>query len=332
MKLYVYLIRRLILAFVVLLGLSILVFALSRSAGDPVAAYVDPLTPRQQVEVIREKYHLNDPLYVQYFYWLLAVSHGDFGLSQIYLYRPVFEVILLYLPITAELAIYTMIIMIPLSLWLATKSVANKDSLIDHICRLIAISGRSMPVFFFSLIVLSVFYPQGWAVVTPIFSFSKITGMPTIDALLHADLSGFIDAIKYLIGPLIVQVYINLALTIRILRSSMLEELNQDYVLMGRAKGLSENSVLKNYVRRNSLIPFVTLMGIQFAFLMNGAVISETVFNRKGIGFMAARAATQLDHATILAFALTLGATMVFTNLIVDLLYVHLDPRVKLGG
>jgi len=330
-KMRAYIIRGFFLSLAVLFGLSIMVFSLSRMAGDPVAGYVDPYTPLYQIEQIREKYHLNEPLYVQYFYWLLAVSRGDFGLARIYIYRPVFQVIKIFAPVTLELALYTIIFMVPLSLWLATKSVAHKDRFIDHICRLIAISGRSMPVFFFGIIVLMALYPLKLTVISPMFEFTPITRMPTIDALLNWDLKGLVEAFKYLIGPLIVQVYINLALTMRILRSSMLEELHQDYIKMGLAKGLSRNYILKKYVRRNALIPFITLMGIQFAWLVNGSVISETIFNRKGLGFLAARAAMQLDHPTILGLALVLGSTMVFTNLVVDVLYFYLDPRVRVG-
>ena len=126
----------------VLLGLSIMVFSLSRMVGDPVAGYVDPYTPLYQIEQIRVKYHLDEPLYIQYFYWLSAVFRGDFGLSRIYIYRPVFYVIQIFAPVTLELALYTMIFMIPISLWLATKSVAHRDRLVDHISRLIAISGH----------------------------------------------------------------------------------------------------------------------------------------------------------------------------------------------
>ncbi len=334
MKFHTYVIKRLILAVIVLFGLSILVFSLSRSAGDPVAGYVDPLTPWDQVEQIRKEHHLDEPLYIQYFYWLKEVSRGDFGICRIYMYRPVFDAITNYMPVTIELAIFTLVFMVPISFWLATKAIAHKDTWIDHLSRLLAISGRSFPVFLLGLVVLAILYPINLSIITfhyPTSDFPRITGMPTIDAVLSRDLGNFIDSIKYLIGPLLVQIFINLALTIRVLRSSMLEEAGKDYVLTGYSKGLSQDYILKNYIRRNALIPFITLMGIQFAFLMNGAVISETIFNRKGLGWLAATAATRTDHPTILAIALTLGATMVFANLAVDLIYARLDPRVTLG-
>jgi len=330
-KLHIYIIKGFFHSLLVIVGLSILVFALSRSAGDPVAGYVDPYTPLYQIEQIRIKYHLDKPLYIQYFYWLQAISRGDFGLSRIYMYRPVWYTIQRFVPITVELAIYTLIIMIPTSLWLATKSVKHKDKTVDHITRLIAIAGRSMPTFFFGIIILMILYPLKLIAVAPVFDFQPITNMPTFDALLNRDWAGFIEAVKYLLGPLIVQVFINLALTMRIMRSSMLEELYQDYVTMGLAKGLSRDYLLIKYVRRNAMIPFITLIGIQFAYLVNGSVISETIFNRKGLGFLAARAATQLDHPTVLGLALVLGSTMVLTNLVVDILYLYIDPRVEAG-
>jgi len=328
-KIHIYAIKGFLLSILVIFGLSILVFSLSRSAGDPVAGYVDPYTPLYQIEQIRIKYHLDKPLHIQYFYWLQAVLRGDFGLSRIYMYRPVWYTIQKFVPITIELAIYTVLIMVPLSLWLATKSVKHKDKLIDNITRLIAIAGRSMPSFFFGIVLLMILYPLKLTSIAPIFTFKAITNMPTFDALLNRDWAGFIEAVKYLLGPLIIQVFINLALTMRIMRASMLEELYQDYVTMGLAKGLSRDYLLIKYVRRNAMIPFITLIGIQFAYLVNGSVISETIFNRKGLGFLAARAAMQLDHPTILGLALVLGSTMVLTNLAVDILYVYIDPRLE---
>jgi peptide/nickel transport system permease protein len=327
-RLHAYIIRAFAQSLFVIFLLSMFVFVLSRSAGDPVAGYVDPYVPLYQIEQIRIKYHLDEPLYIQYFYWLQSVFQGDFGKSRIYMYRPVFEAIIRFVPITIELAIYTLAIMIPISMWLATKSVAYKDKWPDHVTRLLAIAGRSMPVFFFGIIILMAFYPYKLTIVSPNFNFEPITGMPTFDALMRGDLRGLVTAFQYLLGPLVVQVFVNLALTMRILRSSMLEELFQDYVTMGISKGLSRDYILKKYVRRNAMIPFITLIGIQFAYLVNGSVISETIFNRKGLGFLAARAAMQLDHPTILGLALILGATMVFTNLIVDIAYVYLDPRI----
>jgi dipeptide transport system permease protein len=331
-KLASFLIRRILLSVAVLFTLSVVVFSISRLSGDPIAAYVGPQASREFIETVRNQYHLNDPLYVQYFYWLFGVLRGDLGISQTFGYRPVTFVIISFLPVTLELALYTMLISLPASIWLATKSAMNKDKWIDHASRLFAIAGYSLPIFVFGLVLALILYPLGVITFNPNFNFPVITGLPTIDALLALNWPGFVESWRYLVGPLAVQVFVQLALNVRILRASMVEEASKDYVTTGLSKGFSRSNVFKRYVRRNALIPFVTLAGTQFASLISGTVVNEVVFNRKGLGFMIATSAIANDHNAVLAYALVVGVAFVIINIIVDIIYSRLDPRIRLGG
>jgi len=312
----------------VILSLSLLIFTLSRCAGDPVTAYVDPKMSKEDIELTRKLYGLDQPLYVQYYYWIAAALRGDLGISQTFDYRPVTTVIAEYMPITVELAIYTLIIAIPLGVWLGTKSAANKDTWIDHVCRLIAISGQSMPAFFFALVIAMILYPHGIIVFSPAFTFRRVTGLPTLDAILGGDVLGLIDAFRYLVGPLLVQTYTQLALNTRILRASVLQELGKDYIITGLAKGLSVDYVRTAYARRNALLPFVTLSGLQVVWLLSGTVVTEVVFNRTGLGYFMATAALAVDHNAVLGYVLVLGSLLLLANMLIDVLYAYLDPRI----
>jgi ABC-type dipeptide/oligopeptide/nickel transport system permease component len=331
MRFITYVVRRSILAIGVLLGLSVLTFLITRVGGDPITAYINPNDNAQEIALIVARYHLNQPLYVQYWYWLVGVLRGDLGLSPTYGYQPVSSLLLQYLPITAELAIYTVIFSIPLALWLGTKSAKNKDRFPDHLSRIFAISGWSMPQFVIGLLVLYVLYHYHVIVVNPTFHFKSVTGMPTIDAIIAGNFPGFIQAWQYLIGPLLVMVYTNVAIMARVLRSSMVEEVEKDYVITATAKGVPRNVVISRHVRKNALISFITITAVSAGYFLSGAVIVETIFNRIGIGLLAANAAEHFDSQMVLGFTLLAGVVMVGSNLFADILYAYFDPRIKLG-
>ena len=307
------------------------VFTISRSAGDPVTAYVTPETPGRIVEIIREKYHLNDPIPIQFIYWLNGILHGDWGRAHSHSREPVLELITRYLPYTLELNLYVFLFAVPLSYWIGTKAATNKDALVDHATRFFAVSGQSLPEFFIGILMMAFLYPRGLMIMNPQWSFQKITGMPTIDALLNGDINGFIDAWKYLIGPLVTMIIGSIATLTRILRSSILEELNKDYIITGMSKGLSKDYVEKKYARRNALIPFVTLIGLWVANLVSGSAIIEVVFNRRGIGFIMAEAAKATDHNAVQAFTMIYAVVLVVANLVIDVFYGYIDPRIKYG-
>ena len=340
MKLRDYIVRRFLLAIPVFFGITIIVFTLTRSIGDPASIYITPDMTRQQVEWVREYYHFNDPIYVQYVYWFIGLLKGDLGHSEV-LNLPVSKAIITLLPASLELAIYSFILSLIVGVNLGTISAVKKDTWVDHVTRFVALSGISLPLFWFALLLLYLFYSV-LGLVTPgrlsldvIFrylppygNFKYYTGLMTIDSILNGNIVVFMDTLKHLALPVAVQTYIRQAVFTRILRSSMLEELSKEYVLLGHAKGLDEKTVISRYARRNALIPFVTVAGMQFVAIMSGVVLTESVFNWPGLGRLAATAAMSLDHATILGFALFMGILFIASNLVVDILYSYLDPRI----
>jgi len=300
-------------------------------AGDPIEAYVTPETPPEIVELIRKKYHLDQPIPIQFIYWLQGVAQGDLGRAFSRGEQPITEMLGHYLPFSIELNIFSLILTLPISFWIGTKAAIKKDSWFDHLARLMVIVGNCLPGFFTGLLILAFLYPRGWIVVDPRFNFQRITGMPTIDALLNRDLNGFIEAIKYLIGPLITSFIGGFASNTRILRSGILEELSKDYINTGKAKGLSKDYVEKNYARRNALIPFITMLGFTFAGMLGGSAVLEAVFNRSGVGSISAAAANVTDHNTIQAFTMIYAIMLVLANFVIDIVYGFIDPRIKYG-
>ena len=326
-----YILKRILYSFITVFVVTFVIFTISRLAGDPVQAYVTPETPPAIVQAIRLKYHLSEPIPIQFIYYLQGLSQGDWGRAFSAGDQPVAELIERILPYTIELNLYVIVIALPLGYYIGTKAATNKDKWIDHIARVLAILGNCLPQFFIGLLLLAFLYPRGLVVIDPKFTFTKITGMPTIDALLHGDLNGFVEAFKYLIGPLLTSIFSSIAANTRVLRSSIIEELNKDYITTGKSKGLSKDYVEKKYARRNALIPFTTLAGFWIAGLLSGTAILEAVFNRVGIGSIAANAAKATDHNTIQALTIIEATILVLINLGVDIIYGYIDPRIKYG-
>lgn len=327
-----YILKRVLYSAVTVFVIVFTIFTLSRMAGDPVEAYVTPETPPEIVEIIRQKYHLDEPIHIQFVYWFQGLIQGDWGRAFSQGEEPVSELIVRLFPLTLELNLYVMILALPLGFWVGTKAAANKDTWIDHLARILAIMGNCLPSFFIGLLLLAFLYPKGFIVLDPRFRFPRVTGMPTIDALLAGDWGGFIQAFKYILGPLLTSLFSSLATNTRVLRSSILEELSKDYITTGRSKGLGKNQIVSKYARRNALIPFTTLAGFWVAGLVSGTAILEAVFNRRGLGSVSAAAAQVTDHNTLQALTLIYAISLVFVNLIIDILYGYLDPRIKYGG
>ena len=325
-----YIARRILYSIVTVFVIVFAVFTISRMAGDPIEAYVTPETPPEIVEIIRVKYRLDQPIPVQFVYWLRGISQGDWGRAFSHGEEPVTELIGRYFPLTLELNLYGLIAL-PIGYWIGMKAAANKDTWIDHAARLLNIVGGALPSFFTGLLLLAYLYPKGLITVDPRWTFTRITGLPTVDAFIQGDWNGLVEAFKYLIGPLLTSLFGSLAANSRILRSSILEEMGKDYITTGRSKGLSKDYVDKKYARRNALIPFVTLLGYWFASMVTGTAILEAVFNRQGLGNISAAAARATDHNALQAFTLIYAVALVFANLIIDITYGFIDPRIKYG-
>jgi dipeptide transport system permease protein len=340
MKMWTFIVRRLLLLIPVLFGVSILVFMLTRISGNPAAAYITERMTLDQVHAIEAQYHLNDPLVVQYVYWLQGILHGDWGYSKV-ANIPVTDAIIEFFPATFELALVSIVIAIIVGVALGTISAVRRDTPTDHATRIFALAGVCLPIFILALILQNIFaYQLQWFPMIGRYddnlyndvSFSdyRITGFLLVDTILHTDWLRFKDAVWHLVLPAICLSFGSIAIILRIMRGSMLEVVNQDYVKTARSKGLPEKVVVKKHARRNALIPTVTVIGLAFGALLGGAVLTETIFAWPGMGQWAASATTQNDWASIMGFTLITAIIYVLANLVVDVMYAYLDPRVRL--
>lgn len=344
MELKYYIIRRLLLVIPVLIGVSLLVFAVLSlfSPAQRAAAFITDIKQLRNIEGVIRTHRLDAPIYIQYFYWIAEVLRGNLGWSKT-AERPVLEAFLYFLPNTLELGLFSTPLIILVGIYLGGISAVHSGKPIDHATRTMAIIGWSLPTFWFGLMLLMIFYgyfrgllpPEALGTQASLFvdssKFVRLTRINTVDALLNGKFWIFLDAIRHLILPVITLTVVSCALVMRIMRSSMLEALGGGYVTTARAKGADEATVIKKHARKNAMIPVVTISGYIFAWMMQGVVITETIFNRKGLGWWWARAAVQLDVPAILGAVLFSGLLFVLTNLVVDLMYAYLDPRVRLG-
>jgi len=344
-ELRVYIVRRVLLLIPVLFGVTLLIFGLLQtfSPVERAALYVRDVRQFGDIDAVIERYGLDEPVWVQYVTWMNEIFHGNFGWSRV-VASPVTEAFINFLPATLELAIFATPLVVFGGIFLGSKAAAHKDKAIDHATRLGAIIGWSLPTFWLGLVLLMIFYgfftgllPPGRlstnvSVLVHSNEFTRYTNINYIDAILNGNMRVFLDSIRHIILPVLTLTVVQLAFVMRLMRSSMLESLGKGYILTARAKGLDENTVVNKHARRNALIPVLTVSGYVFAGLVNGVVITETIFNYKGIGWWAWQSAINLDIPSVLAFAMFNGILFVLTNLVVDLLYARIDPRVRLGA
>ncbi|MBN1306195.1 MAG: ABC transporter permease [Anaerolineales bacterium] len=351
-----YIIRRLLLVPILLFGVTLIIFGMLQFLGpvERSALYVRDFPKNdKQIQGIIRKYGLDRPVYEQYWRWLVGVKdpgsgnreggvlYGDFGYSRT-ASQPVIDIIKNRFPNTLDLALWAVFPMLAVGIWLGVQAAVHQNGWIDQAARVFSIIGTSFPTFVFGLLVLIIFYAN-WQWFPPgkmsdwvsqlIFSgqFTQYTKLLTIDALLNGRLDVFLDAMRHMFLPILTLSYINWATFVRVTRSSMLETLRMDYVTTARAKGLKEKDVINKHARPNAMISITTLAGFSVVGLLGGVVITETVFNYPGIGQAAANAASNLDVVTVLGFAVFNGLILIVANLIVDVLYGFIDPRVRLS-
>jgi peptide/nickel transport system permease protein len=300
----------------------------------------EALKSEKAVERLIQKYGLDRPAPEMYVKWLGNVLKGDFGYSNVGR-KGVLESIMELIPYTFELAIYALIPVVVVGIWLGVKAGANQNKPLDHGIRVFAIIGWSLPDYVFGLIVLLVFYsflgwfPPGYLSDASLKTlregpWTHYTHFVTLDAIFNWRFDILWDALRRLAGPLITLSYLWWAYILRITRSSMLEVLRKDYVRTARAKGLSENVVINKHVKRNALIPVATVSGGMIVQLFAGTVIVETIFARPGLGRFTATSAVTLDYFSIIGAALFFSLILIITNLIVDISYALIDPRIRL--
>lgn len=348
MGLGTYIVRRVLLIIPTLLGVILLIFAVTQmfTPAQRATLYIRSERQASAINEIIKIYHLNESVFIQFRDWFSQVLQGNLGYSQTAA-APVLQAMLQKLPATFELVVWSLPITILVGIYLGVQSAVHRDKIPDHVTRTLAIIGYSLPTFWLGIMLMAIFYADlGWfpperfgtAASTFIFvsgHWHTYTGLLTIDGLLNGQPWISVDVLRHMVLPTMTLVIINIALIMRVMRSSMLEALGKGYVMAARAKGLSNVQVVNKHARRNALIPVMTVAGLLTAGLLTGVVITETVFNIDGVGRWAAIAAGGgggvPDIPAVLGFALFTGIVYVFANLIVDIMYAYIDPRIRLG-
>lgn len=331
-----YILKRLVMLIVVLFGVSIITFILVRAApGDPAVHLAGEHASREVLERIRERYHLNEPIYVQYFIWIKMALQGDLGRSiesRELVTREIFD----RLPMTLELSLFAMIISCAVGIVAGIMSAVRQYSPVDYTVMFGALFGVSMPIFWLGLMLLYIFgvklgiLPLGGRLTVGIY-LERVTGLYVLDSIITLNWPAFADSIKHLFLPSLALATIPMATIARMTRSSMLEVLRQDYVRTERAKGLSERMVVYKHAIKNALIPIVTVIGMNIGLLMGGAVLTETIFTLPGLGKYIADAILAYDYPVIQGFTLFFATAFVVINLLTDIIYVYIDPRIRYG-
>ncbi len=301
--------RRLLISIPLFLGLTVIVFGmLHLLPGDPVQVILSTSgATADAITTLRAQLGLDLPLHIQYLHYLTGLLHGDMG-SSLFTYRPVAEIIQQNVGATMELALSAMFLSLLVGIPLGIVAAVNRDSWLDQIAMTVAVMGVSMPGFWLGLLL--------------IFLFSLV---------LRVLPSGGYGTLKHLILPAFVLGLNGVAVIARLTRSSMLEVLRQEYIVTARAKGVSELYILVRHALKNSLIPVVTVAGLQFGFLLGGTVVTETVFARPGLGRMAVEAILYKDIPVVQGVVLFVAVIYMLVNLMVDVCYAFIDPRIRYG-
>jgi peptide/nickel transport system permease protein len=329
--------KRLLMAVPSLVGVVIVTFLLTRALpGDPAAYFAGPAATKEAIEQIRVNLGLDKPLIVQFGRYLEDLTRGDLG-NSLTTGQPVGKEIRERLPASAELTLLGLILSISIAVPLGILAATRPGSLMDHACRVLATAGVSLPVFFTGLILVYVFYYLlGWAP-APLGRLDvfyspppQVTGFYLIDSAIAGDGELFVASLKQLILPAATLGIFSLAPIARMTRASMLAVLASDFVRTARASGLAPYTVIVTYAFRNAMIPVVTTLGMVFSFLLGANVLVEKVFAWPGIGSFAVEALIASDFAPVQGFVLTMAVMYVALNLLIDILYGLIDPRVRI--
>jgi peptide/nickel transport system permease protein len=328
--------RRLVFVVFVLWGVTLMTFFLSRVApGDPARLIAGPHANAAALENIRTIYGLDKPVWVQYFKYMGDLFQGNLGTSFV-TRRSVRADLNAFLPATVELAFYALVLGSVLGLVVGIVAAVRRGSAVDVGARFLAIGGLSMPAFWLAMLFQLIFYsrlgwlPFGGRLATGVAPPPHFTGIITVDALLSGRFGTFVQALKHLVLPVTTLALAEVGLIARIVRTSLLEELGEDYVRTARAKGLSGARVLVRHALRNALLPTVTVLGLEFGLLAGGVFLVETIFAWPGIGRYAYDAIRASDYNATMGVTLIVAVLYVGINLVVDVVYMYLDPRIRL--
>jgi peptide/nickel transport system permease protein len=319
----IYIFKRLLIAVPLIFGVLTLTFFIIRLApGDPAAFFIQPGISPNVAEQIRTQYGLNDPLPVQYVKWLASVLQGDFGRSFSRAQQPVIEVIAEALPVTVTIALLTLVANFVFGILIGIISAVRQNSFLDRFLTITALFFYSMPEFWFALMMIILFALK--------FPFFPASGLNEIGAENLGPLAFTLDRIWHLVLPVTVLSINGSAGIARYVRGSMLEVIRQDYIRTARAKGLPEKIVIFRHALRNALLPVVTLMGSSLPFIFSGALFIEVIFAFPGMGRVTVEAIFARDYPLIIADTFISGSLIVIGNLVADVLYAVVDPRIKL--
>jgi peptide/nickel transport system permease protein len=338
--------KRLLLLVPVLLGVATFVFViLHLSGGDPARVILGQRASQARVLELRESLGLNDPIWVQYGRFLVDAAQFDFGQSyKVAQGQSVRSVLASRLPVTIELALYGQFIGLLIGLPLGIISAVKQDSIVDHLGRIGALSGISIPIYWSGPMLILLFstylgiFPAAGRITSTMFLADHwtlfgmelpLTGMVTVDTLLLGRPEAFISAARHMFLPAATIGIYSLALISRMMRSSMLEVVRQDYMRTARAKGQGSKITILKHGFRNAMIPVITVIGIQFGTLLGGAVLTETIFSINGIGTTIVAAINATDYPLVQGTVLTFALLFTLVNLGVDITYSYLDPRIQ---
>ncbi|SFG37973.1 peptide/nickel transport system permease protein [Desulfotomaculum arcticum] len=338
MDLRSYILKRLFLSIFVLLGLSIVIFIIARVVpGDPARMSLGPRAPQYAVEELRQEMNLDKPLPAQYYYWVKGVVVGDLGKS-LTTKRAVTDDVKEFLPATLELALIAAIFVVVFSIIFGTLAARYRNKWVDTVIRVMAYTGVAVPAFVLAVLFLLLF-GYIWPVIPVLGRLSPeilppptITGLITVDSLITGNLSAFWDALKHLILPALALAMGPLFQEARIVRSAMTDNMSKDYLAAAVGYGIPNSIIMRKYLLKPSLIPAVSVMGLDIASLMGNAFLVEVIFNWPGISRYGMEAMLRKDLNAISAVIIVFGVIFVIVNIIVDLIVAYLDPRIRLGG
>lgn len=330
-----FIIRRILLLIPVVIGLTIIMFAIARLLpGDPVGLAAGPNATQAEIDALAAEFGLNQPIWTQYGNYVAGLLQGDLGTSLL-TRRPVALDIAAYLPATLELVFAAMFFAVIVGIPLGLVTAIWRNRWPDYLSQVFAIGSISMPRFFLGLL-LQLFFAM-WLMWLPLggrlpiiaFPPPTITGFYTIDSLIDGDPETFWLSLKHLAMPAIAMSLSPLATIMRMMRASSIEVMNMDYVTTARALGLPQSKIVRKYIARNAISATLTVIGLYFGWLLGGTVLVETVFDWPGLGLYATKAIISQDMMPVIAVALVIGLLFVLSNLVIDLLYGVINPKVR---
>jgi peptide/nickel transport system permease protein len=337
MSLTTFLLRRAAHSIFVLLGLSVVIFGISRvMPGDPARMAVGARAPQWVVDNLRDQMHLDEPLHAQYYYWLRDALHGDLGISLV-TRRQVADDIKEFFPATFELALFAGLINGAGGILLGAISAQHKDKWIDNVVRVVSYLGVVTPSFVFAILFLLLFgmtlnwMPTMGRISPELSRPAAVTGLVTVDALLAGNFAVFLDALWHLTLPALALAMGGMAQEARITRSTMSDNLTKDYIASARSLGIPERVITRRFLLKPSLIPTVSILGLDFAATLSNAFLVELIFNWPGMSRYGINAMLRKDLNAIAAVIMILGVVFVVVNVLVDIVVAQLDPRIRLA-